>query len=209
MTQYEIEFIDVGYEMASTPLEYTVEIEEAFRGPAGADSPGGGGGGLTAEEIQDLVAAMFPDGTNFDWTYNDATGVITVVLTGVTAAQITETAGLKVMTAAERTAIANNTAALANMLTLPFVSKNADFTLTDANYTVSFDASGGARTATLPTAVGRTGKIFVVRKSDSSANTVIVDPNGAELVNGQATYVLTDQYETVTLQADGAGWIVL
>lgn len=74
---------------------------------------------------------------------------------------------------------------------------------------VDVDASGGARTMTLPTAVGITGEELSVRKSDSSSNAVTVDPNGAETINGVSTFALAAQYELVTLMSNGANWVIL
>ena len=60
---------------------------------------------------------------------------------------------------------------------------------------------------TLPSAVGIAGKRYVIRKSDASANTVTIDPAGAETVNGSATRVISTQYEAVEIVSDGAGWV--
>ena len=55
-------------------------------------------------------------------------------------------------------------------------------------------------------ASSKAGQIFIVQKTDSSANTVTIDGASAETINGSATYVLTAQYQTVTLLCDGANW---
>jgi hypothetical protein len=74
---------------------------------------------------------------------------------------------------------------------------------------VNVDASGAARTITLPTAVGITGRHYIIRKSDSSANAVTVDGDGSETINGALTHVMTAQYQTVSIMSDGAGWMIL
>lgn len=90
-----------------------------------------------------------------------------------------------------------------------YSSVSGDLTLTDAYYMLNVSASGAARTITLPTAASVAGLTFVIRKSDSSANTVTIDGNGAETINGAATKVLSSQYETVTLMSDGTNWMIL
>jgi hypothetical protein len=51
--------------------------------PAPTNGDGGGsGGGLSPEEITDLVAAMFAEGTGIDIAYNDALDTITITNTG-------------------------------------------------------------------------------------------------------------------------------
>jgi hypothetical protein len=74
---------------------------------------------------------------------------------------------------------------------------------------VRWDASGGACTCNLPTAVGNSGKTISVKKVDSSVNTVTVDANTTQTIDGQLTFVLSAQYDAVTLVSDGANWDVL
>lgn len=86
------------------------------------------------------------------------------------------------------------------------VTKSADATLADDELIVPVSASGANRTITLPAASGRTGKIYVIQKSDSSANTVTVDANASETINGALTFVLTAQYQGVVIWCDGSNW---
>ncbi len=72
---------------------------------------------------------------------------------------------------------------------------------------IKVDASGGARTVNLPTAVGCAGQFYTIIKSDSSANTVTVDGATTETINGALTFVLTAQYQSVVLRSDGANWL--
>ena len=61
----------------------------------------------------------------------------------------------------------------------------------------------------LPTAVGISGREYQILKSDAGANTVTVTPNGAEKINGAATFVLAAQYKTVRVISNGANWMIL
>ena len=92
-----------------------------------------------------------------------------------------------------------------------YLTKSADYTLASGDYTVDVDASGGARVITLPSSsTSNIGRIYVIRKSDSSGNTVTVDGNATETINGATTYVLSTQYKYVMIQATGNGtWIVI
>ena len=75
--------------------------------------------------------------------------------------------------------------------------------------TVIWDASGGACVQNLPAATN-SGKIFYFKKVDSSANTVTVTPDGTDTIDGAANYVLTAQYESVTVQDCAVGtWYVI
>lgn len=73
---------------------------------------------------------------------------------------------------------------------------------------VKVDATGGARTVNLPTAASIDGQFYTIIKSDSGANTVTIDAASSETINGSLTYVLTAQYQTVTLRSDGTNWLV-
>lgn len=75
---------------------------------------------------------------------------------------------------------------------------------------IRVDATSGAIIVTL-TAAATLGAKFLTRikKIDGSANTVTVDANGAETIDGATTLVLPDQYDAVTLLCDGTAWHVL
>lgn len=72
-------------------------------------------------------------------------------------------------------------------------------------------ATGGAGgiTLTLPTAVGISGAVFDIVKVDAGVGAVTVDGNGAETINGAATYLLPNQWDSVTVMSDGTNWVVL
>lgn len=91
----------------------------------------------------------------------------------------------------------------------PIATIVASGTLTDAHYTVNCNATSGAIVVGLPGASSAAGRMYHVRKSDSSANTVTLDAAGAETINGAATQAITTQYEVLTIQSDGTGWVIL
>ncbi len=92
-------------------------------------------------------------------------------------------------------------------------SISTDTTLSAAHHTVLVDATAGNVVITLPTAAsafsGGIGRVYNVKKVDASANTVTVDGSGAETIDGAATQVLTDQYQSMTIQSNGTSWGVL
>ena len=81
-------------------------------------------------------------------------------------------------------------------------------TISTATYT-RCNSSGGAFTVTLPTAVGITGRVYMVKKVDSSANAVTVDADGSETIDGAASYALTAQWDSVTVVSNGTNWEIL
>ncbi len=105
----------------------------------------------------------------------------------------------------------NKLEALSASILTPYVSKSADYTLTDADHTVSVDASGGNKTMSLPTAVGRSGKKYNIKKSksDSSGNLVIIDPYGAQTIDGETSISLSVSGEVIRIQSNGSNWEVV
>ena len=71
------------------------------------------------------------------------------------------------------------------------------------------DASGGAFSVVLPTASGKTGFIYRVKKTDSSANAVTIDVTGAETIDGDATADLALQDEVIAVVSDGSNWWII
>lgn len=90
-------------------------------------------------------------------------------------------------------------------------SANTTLTVDDAGL-VLVNASGGARTITLPAANALGGRPirFQIAKTDSSANSVTVQRAGADTIEGAASVVLAGQWASVTLVSDGVSvWVAL
>jgi hypothetical protein len=89
------------------------------------------------------------------------------------------------------------------------VTNNTATTLTLAAGThdvVINDATSAGITITLPTAVGITGKVFHIKKKDSSANTVTIATTSSQTIDGSTTQVISVQYRSWSVVSDGANW---
>lgn len=71
------------------------------------------------------------------------------------------------------------------------------------------DASGGAITLNLPAAASLIGKVFEIKKIDSTANTVTIDPSGAEQIEGDTTAQLSFEGECLTIICDATEWWII
>lgn len=71
------------------------------------------------------------------------------------------------------------------------------------------DASSAAFTLTLPAAASNTGKIYRIKKTDSSGNAVTVDGNASETIDGETTYLVTVQNGFVDIVSDGTNWQII
>lgn len=85
-----------------------------------------------------------------------------------------------------------------------YSTQNANYTLGAGDDFIFADASGGAFNLTLPAAAGVGGVLYNIKKIDNSANAVTVDlAGGGDDIDGATTYVLSAQYETLTVISDG------
>lgn len=85
------------------------------------------------------------------------------------------------------------------------VSANAVALASDA--VISVDATAGAVTISLPTAVGITGRTYYIKKVDSSFNYVHVQGAIAQTIDGQNVQSLSIQYESMQIVSTGSGWL--
>ena len=88
-------------------------------------------------------------------------------------------------------------------------TKTADYTIVSSDYSILGNAASESITISLPAAASYTGRMFVIKKVDSSANLVTIDPNGAETIDGASTYDLNVQWEAIQVQSNGTSWFVL
>jgi hypothetical protein len=75
--------------------------------------------------------------------------------------------------------------------------------------TVLCDATLGNQTLTLPRATDiKDGSLFI-KKIDLSTNTVTLTPQGSDLIDGNSTFVLGVQNQSILLCSDGGAWRIL
>lgn len=81
-------------------------------------------------------------------------------------------------------------------------------TLTEAHSIVSAAPTSTGRAVTLPTAIGISGRVYVVQKRNSAQSTIIT-PFGAQTISSAATYTLHNLGEYLVIVSDGANWQVI
>ena len=93
--------------------------------------------------------------------------------------------------------------------TVRSITATATLALDDNMKVINADASGGAYAVNLPSAatVGR-GFRVTIKKTDSSTNTVTVTPDGAETIDGSASFGIVNQYGAVSVISDGTNWSI-
>ena len=97
-----------------------------------------------------------------------------------------------------------NEISLATIMTTRVIATTSTALITDDLILVN--ASAGTVTVNLPAASTVPGKVYVIKKIDSSVNIMTIDPNGSETIDGLATMVIAIQYETLKIVSDGSVW---
>lgn len=91
--------------------------------------------------------------------------------------------------------------------TVSVVSKTSAYTATTAD-DVILVSSASSWTLDLYTASGNTGRKLTIKKTSSDANTVTVDPNSTQTIDGKSQIYLGAQYEQIDIVSDGTNWIL-
>jgi hypothetical protein len=88
-------------------------------------------------------------------------------------------------------------------------TKTANFTVTTSTRLLVGDTTSGDITFALPALAGVTANTVYSFVKSASANSLILDPNSSELIEGASTYTLTAQYARVDIYSDGSQWKVI
>jgi len=95
---------------------------------------------------------------------------------------------------------------IVNGLAINVTSVSDDYTTTQSDDVILCDASSDAITVTLMPASNVIGKIYYLKKVDSSGNAVTVDGDESETIDGSTTQSLSSQYDSITIISDGNNW---
>ncbi|GEM_PF-6544922 len=88
-------------------------------------------------------------------------------------------------------------------------TKVATYTPTVNDHTILYDATAGAITSTLPSAVGIGGREYVLKRINGGSNTVTLNANGSEKIDGVGSITLSAQNKYTKLQSDNIGWQIV
>lgn len=85
-------------------------------------------------------------------------------------------------------------------------TKNNSYSILTTDCFLAGDCNSGNITFTLPAVSGNTGRIFYIKKIDATANTLTIVGFGGELIDGVASFVLSSQYQSVSVIDNGTSW---
>lgn len=107
------------------------------------------------------------------------------------------------------TTSANSTFHANGSFATALTSKTASYVAASTDHTILVNATSGTATITLPTAVSKTGRQYIVKKTDSSGNAVTVATTSSQTIDGSTTFSLSLQNKFVQVISDGANWQVI
>jgi hypothetical protein len=147
---------------------------------------------------------IYSDGANSTIVVGSATSTpLLLVTTDIERMRITSGGLVGIATNAPTSTLHSN-----GSIAAKYVSKTATYTLDSTDYTVVFNISAAA-TANLPSASTCTGRIYVIKVNNTTnTDALTIDPNGAQTIDGFATYTLQCQYG-VMIQSDGSNWRII
>jgi len=88
-------------------------------------------------------------------------------------------------------------------------TNDSPYTTTLDDDTILCNAIDGPITINLPTAVGISGKKYVIKKIDSSTNDITIDPNSTETIDLETTLIISGQHDSYTIQSDNLNWRII
>jgi hypothetical protein len=161
---------------------------------------------LVANNLSDVASNstsfnnLSPMTTGGDLIYGGASGAGTRLANG--------SAG-QVLTSAGTTAAPTWSAVGAG--TYAVVSKTTTYSALTTDNVILVDDSGGSWTLTLPTAVGLTGREYVIKKTNSGLTTAVtVATTSSQTIDGNASgyYKMSTQNQALSIISDNANWQV-
>ena len=88
-----------------------------------------------------------------------------------------------------------------------YTSQSVDYTATASDFFIESNSAGAARTIMLPAISGCNGRVYIIKRI--GANNVTVDPDGAETIDGAATYTISADAGCVWVINDGGDWKII
>lgn len=92
---------------------------------------------------------------------------------------------------------------------LKIFARSGTYTADGTEDVVEMDGSSASGLVVLPPAADAVGEEIAVIKTDSSANSIAVSGNGAELISGQNSFTLDSQWDRARMYSNGTAWRIL
>jgi hypothetical protein len=87
-------------------------------------------------------------------------------------------------------------------------AKTTTYAILSSDDVITCDATSAAFTVTLPDAIPLKGKIFDIKKIDSTINAATIATTSSQTIDGITSRLLNSQYQSLTVISDGSNWSV-
>jgi len=77
------------------------------------------------------------------------------------------------------------------------------------NHIALVDSTSGDITITLPPTTNMEGKRVSLKRIDNSGNSIILDADGSETIDGELTQNIAVQFSSITIFSNGVGWYII
>lgn len=95
------------------------------------------------------------------------------------------------------------------MNVVPYVAKTGAYTATENDGFIACDTTSAGFTVLLPAVAStRVGKRYTIKKVSSDGNTLTLDANASETIDGSTTKTTTTQYAGWSIVNTGAAWLI-
>lgn len=98
---------------------------------------------------------------------------------------------------------------ISGSISKPIETITTNTLLDNTHSTILVDAASGDLTIDLPAATACKGRLYCVKKIDSTTNTITIDGNGTETIDGDLVKQINIQYVSITIQSDGSNWYII
>jgi hypothetical protein len=88
-------------------------------------------------------------------------------------------------------------------------SKSATYSIISNDNILLVDATSGAKTITLPTAIGLSGTNYIVKKIDNSVNVITINTTSSQTIDGMLTKSINTQYSGYNIVSNGTNWYII
>lgn len=107
------------------------------------------------------------------------------------------------------TQIFNNSSTFQNVTTVN--TATYDLLVGDQILHVTYTTTGAVTSLTLPTAQTIANRVIVIKDAgdNASTNSITIDTEGAQTIEGNATIVINTDGSYVKLYCDGTGWFLI
>ena len=90
-----------------------------------------------------------------------------------------------------------------------YAAKTSNYTVTATDSKLSGDCTSGTLTFTLPAAASIAGREYHFKRIDASGNSVVIDANASETIDGATTKTLGSQWAQLSIYSNGTNWYIL